>query len=106
MRARRIAATLALAALSTAQAVMPNPEPVDLEPDILAELARHKARTASQARQDATSRDKSAKSANPDTACGAVAIGNVIGNRRIGFAPIDVNVVILGDVVNANNKCR
>ena len=35
----------------------------------------------------------------------AIALGNV-ANNRIGFAPREVNVIITGDVINANNNCR
>ena len=43
---------------------------------------------------------------DPSAECGSVNIGNVVGNRRIGFAPVDINVVILGDILNINNKCQ
>ena len=95
-----VLATLAVGAFAAA-----NPEPLDLDPDILAEIARQRARASTLARLDAT-KDKGGKSANPAAECGALAIGNVLGGRRIGFAPIDINVVIVGDVINANNKCK
>ena len=42
--------------------------------------------------------------ANP--ACGSLNVGNVTTGGRIGAAPREVNVIIKGDVINANNKCR
>jgi hypothetical protein len=86
---------LAFATLAGAAAAGPaNPEPLDLDPDILA---------TTQARQVAKAGKAGEK---PAAECGAVSIGNVVGGGRIGFAPIDVNVVIVGDVINANNNCR
>jgi hypothetical protein len=95
----------ALAAVAgSAAAVAPNPEPLDMDPDILAELARHKVRAAQQRQSSLSKPGKPGE--KPAADCGAVSIGNVLGNGRIGFAPIDVNVVIVGDVINANNQCR
>ena len=88
-------------------ALAANPEPMDLDPDILAEIARPKARATVQARQAANAGKASKAGAPPPAAeCGAVAIGNVVGGGRVGFAPVDVNVIIVGDVINANNRCR
>lgn len=96
----------AFAALA-AGALAASPEPLDLDPDILAEIARQKARATTQARQVANAGKASKAGTAPSAAeCGALAIGNVLGGGRIGFAPIDINVVIVGDVINANNKCR
>lgn len=105
----RLARTLlgaAFAVLAGAAAAGPaNPEPLDLDPDILAEIARQRARATTQARLGANAKGGKAGE-RPAAECGALAIGNVVGNGRIGFAPIDVNVVIVGDVINANNRCR
>lgn len=82
-------------------------EPLDLDADILAEIARQKARSSTQARQVANAGKASKAGAAPSAVeCGALAIGNVLGGNRIGFAPIDINVIIVGDVINANNRCR
>jgi hypothetical protein len=96
----------ALAALAGAAFAAANPEPMDLDADILAEIARQKARATTQARQAANAGKPGKAGEKPSAECGAVSIGNVIGNGRIGFSPIDVNVVIVGDIINANNKCR
>jgi hypothetical protein len=95
---------LVFATLAGSAAAGPaNPEPLDLDPDILAEIARQRARATTQARQV----PKAGKAGErPSAECGAVSIGNVVGGGRVGFSPIDVNVVIVGDVINANNNCR
>lgn len=96
-----------LAALTGAAGAGPaNPEPLDLDADILAEIARIKAQSSTQARRSAGAGTNSRNAAQPAAECGALAIGNVVGNNRVGFAPVDINVVIVGDVINANNKCK
>ena len=102
----RASMTVAFATLF-GSALAANPEPMDLDPDILAEIARQKARANTQARLAANA-GKTGKAGAPPSAaeCGAVAIGNVVGGGRVGFAPVDVNVVIVGDVINANNRCK
>ena len=96
---------IALAALAQG-AIAANPEPMDLDADILAEIARQKVRATTQARQTANAGKPGKAGDKPAAECGAISIGNVIGNGRIGFSPIDVNVIIVGDVINANNKCK
>jgi len=93
--------------LMAGQALAANPEPMYLDPDILAEIARQRARASTLARAAANA-GKEGRGGGPPSAaeCGAVAIGNIVGNGRTGFSPIDVNVVIVGDVINANNKCK
>ncbi len=95
-----------LAALTGTCVAAANPEPLDLEPDILAEIARIKAQSSTQARRSAGAGTNGKNAAPPAAECGALAIGNVVGNNRVGFAPVDINVVIVGDVINANNKCK
>ena len=106
---RRMTRALLCAAFAalTGSAFAATAEPLDLDPDILAEIARQKARSTTQARQAANAGKAGKAGAQPAAAeCGAIAIGNVVGGGRLGFSPIDVNVVIIGDVINANNKCR
>ena len=83
-----------------------NPEPLDLDADILAEIARQKARSTTQARQAGNAAKPGNANEKPAAECGAIAIGNVVGGGRFGFSPTDVNVVIVGDVINVNNKCK
>jgi hypothetical protein len=90
--------------LPAAYAASPNPEPMDLDANLLAEVARQRLRASAAARQ--ADRQRQGKLVDPTVECGALAIGNVIGNQRVGFAPVEVNVVVVGDVVNANNRCR
>ena len=84
----------------------PTTEPLDIDPDMAADIAKQKARA--NAMRSAMLREKGgkAKLTDPSAECGSVNIGNVVGNRRIGFAPVDINVVILGDILNINNKCQ
>jgi hypothetical protein len=81
-------------------------EPLDVDPEVLAKLAMEKARATSRSGQTQSAAKKEQQNNAPGAECGAIAIGNVIGNNRIGFAPTDVNVVIVGDVINANNNCK
>jgi hypothetical protein len=80
-------------------------EPMDIDADILAEVAKEKAR-ANSLRSPGKSEKGDKQTADVSKDCGSVNIGNVVGNRRIGFAPIDINVVVIGDIFNVNNKCK
>lgn len=95
-----------LAAVAAGAADAANPEPLDLDADILAMLAKEKARAVQSARSSAALKQTKPGESTSTAECGAVNIGNVVGNGRIGFAPIDVNVIVVGDIVNANNKCK
>jgi hypothetical protein len=96
----------AMAAMAAGALAVANPEPLDLDPDILAEIARQRARATTHARLGANAGRAGKGSTTPTAECGSLSIGNVVGGGRIGFSPIDVNVVIVGDVINANNRCR
>lgn len=106
-----IAAALSMFA-ATAQAA-PTAEPPDLDPEVLAKLAQHRAKASTlnnstlNNRAAASGRGSGSNGAAgvPGADCGALAIGNV-ANSRIGFQPREVNVIITGDVINANNNCR
>lgn len=104
-RIKRALLGTALAAL-VGSAFAANPEPMDLDADILAEIARQRARSTTQARQAGNAGKASKATDKPAAECGSIAIGNVVGGGRFGFSPTDVNVVIVGDVINANNRCR
>lgn len=103
-----LTALLALAC-AAAQAGNANAEPMELEPEMLSKLALERAKTSSQ-RSAAAQANKRATSAdagaNPVAECGALSVGNINTNGRIGFTPREVTVVITGDVINANNRCR
>ena len=106
LSSRRIA-TLACAwlALHGACAVAATADPMDLDADILAEIAKEKAR-ANSLRTPAKNESGEKASSEKSKECGNVNIGNVVGNKRIGFAPVDINVIVIGDILNVNNKCR
>ncbi len=103
---------IAAALLATAVASLGNTahaasaEPLDIEPEFLAKLAKEKAKATAESRAAANASKKDQRNAQSAADCGAIAIGNVVGNGRIGFGPTDVNVIIVGDVINANNNCR
>ena len=102
-----IKALLAVLALAVSLFIVPltwaaDAEPMDLEPEDLAKLAKEKARgtAARGAMMEAV------KKINNSDDCGNIEIGNVDTGKKIGFGPRDVTVVITGDVINANNKCK
>ena len=97
-----------LLALVSAAALAVNAEPMDLEPETLAKLAQQRAKANGLSKtSDAVGNARASDGlANSPAACGAVNIGNVIGGGRPGFQPREITVVITGDVINANNKCR
>jgi hypothetical protein len=100
-------ALLALAAAVAQAAPAAVAEPMEIEPEILSKMAlqRAKARNVGPA---GSARNGSASGAGTTSpfGCGAVNIGNIIGNGRPGFQPREVTVVITGDVINANNQCK
>ena len=73
-----------------------------------AKMARLKAKARAQKnkRQKEFSDEGSVDSPDQQLAeCGALSIGNVVGGS--GFrTPREINVLIDGDVINANNNCR
>jgi hypothetical protein len=100
------AVAAALFALPAVAALSANPEPQDLDPEMLAEIAKARARANSLQRAGSKSERGGGRATDPTAECGAVSIGNVVGNRRVGFAPIDINVIVLGDILNVNNNCK
>ena len=98
----------ALAMACTLAFAGPNPEPMDIEPELLAKLAheRAKARRLGNKSAGVGKASANADAANPLAECGAVNIGNVLTGGRPGFQPREITVVITGDVINANNNCR
>ena len=74
----------------------------DMDDLLRAKVAKHKAKQISILQStDANSAETQNESAN----CGGVDIGNSVGAKP-GRAPKEIVVVITGDVVNANNKCK
>jgi hypothetical protein len=85
---------------------VPTTEPLEIDPDMAADIAKQKARANSMRAAKLKEQGGDGKSSTESKDCGSVNIGNVLGNRRIGFAPIDINVIVLGDILNINNKCK
>jgi hypothetical protein len=105
---RSVGAVLACAWLAAqgTSALAATTEPMDLDADILAEIAKEKARANSLRRGPKNEKGESREGADKSKDCGSINIGNVVGNRNLGFAPVDVNVIVVGDILNVNNKCK
>ena len=105
-----IAALVACCALNPLLAA--DTEPAEIPDGILAKMARMNAKMGvdKDRRDSGDSGDAGQRAAGrrpgANPACGSLNVGNVdTGGRRLG-APREVTVVIKGDVINANNKCR
>lgn len=72
-----------------------------LEDDSNAKVLRHTAKQ--RAREANMTPEERAKSKENSGSCGSVDVGNVQGG---GNKKVDNVVIIKGDVINANNKCR
>jgi predicted nicotinamide N-methyase len=73
-----------------------------------AKLARHKARERvmkNEKQEDYLDDSTPGPSAQDDEDCGTVDIGNVINNKGFG-GPKAIDVIITGDIINANNDCN
>jgi hypothetical protein len=81
-------------------------ETADIPEGVLAKMARINAKQG--ADRDGSGDGESLRErrkSNPS--CGSLNVGNVdMGNRRIGAPVREVTVIVKGDVINANNKCR
>jgi hypothetical protein len=104
--AATFAALLSVVVVGSAHA-QASAEPLDIDPAILSKLAKERAKTNTVAKRSATANKSSGNGPDQNDAdCGAVAIGNVTTGSRIGFQPQEVTVIVTGDVINANNRCR
>ncbi len=85
-------------------------ETADLPEGILAKMARISAKQGvdrGAPGMNAGDRLRGAGGGGASPACGSLNVGNVnTGGRRVGQPVREVVVVIKGDVINANNKCR
>jgi hypothetical protein len=81
-------------------------EPMDMDPAILSKLALERAKARNAARLDKNSGASTGLDGNNPAECGSVNIGNVMTGGKPGFQPREITVVITGDVINANNKCK
>ncbi|MGH1543140.1 MAG: hypothetical protein ACRBHB_22170 [Arenicella sp.] len=82
---------------------------IDLSDEVNVKLARIKAKTRQTIHTDekdyikaGDKKDKMFDKNNGD--CGAVDIGN-LSSKKQSFGPKKVDVIIVGDVINAGNKC-
>jgi hypothetical protein len=90
-------AAVGLVVPGAAQAV--SAEPTDSDDRSLAKIARARAKTAGSAQAKTQ-----AKNGSNDSSCD-LNIGNTV-NTRPGAGPKEIIVVVQGDVINANNKCK
>ena len=75
----------------------------DLPENILAKMARYKAKRFNDPGDDKSFLERR----NGATGgCGGLNVGNVTAGRGVRSLPRQGTVVITGDVINANNKCN
>ena len=81
---------------------------LDLSDAQNAKLAKHKARervSKNEAQKDYSIGTEDDNETSDDDECGTVDIGNVVNNKGFG-GPKQIDVIITGDIINANNKCN
>jgi len=72
-----------------------------------AKLSRHKAKervSRNEANKGYEIGDNDDSSSAEEEDCGTVDIGNVVNNKGFG-GPKQIDVIITGDIINANNDC-
>jgi hypothetical protein len=105
----RIVPALALMAFASVLApaahavATPNAEPQDLDVEILAQIARDRAKGNAQQSAD---KKAFADPTNSADGCGNIGIGNVFTGGQFAFLPREINVIVTGDIISANNRCR
>lgn len=115
---RHITKTLAMAVLLAAalvtgipvESIVSNARAGELELSDAqnAKLARHKAKervSKNEAQKDYSIGSEDDNETSDDEECGTVDIGNVVNNKGFG-GPKQIDVIITGDIINANNKCN
>ena len=103
LRNRSLAALLGFALLNVCSvAAAVDAEPMDIDVEILAKLAKEKAKRSA----EASASGRSLKNGGKSSECGSIDIGNVVTGGKPGFNPREITVIITGDVINANNKCK
>ena len=73
-----------------------------------AKLARHRAKERvmkNEKQEDYLPEGTPNNQQDEDGDCGTVDIGNVVNNAGFG-GPREIDVIITGDIINANNKCN
>ena len=106
MNLPRIALTVLTLLVAAQCASAANPEPMGTDVDIIAKLAKEKAKRHGQDGRNSNQSSANALNGESDAACGNVDIGNFVGGNKGGRGPREITVVITGDVINANNKCK
>lgn len=96
-----VASVLMMSCAAHVQAV--ETEVNDMDDLLRAKVAKFKAKQTST--QQGGTNASSAAAQNEAGSCGGVDIGNSVGAKP-GHAPKEIVVVITGDVINANNKCK
>jgi hypothetical protein len=94
--------SLLIGALFVQPALAADTEPSNIDERILAKIARAKLKHSITEERNSLQRQGS-NAMSPS--CGSLNVGNVFGDKRIGGSK-EITVVISGDVINANNKCR
>lgn len=74
-----------------------NSEPLDIEPEDRAKLARIRSQA-----NIIRSQNKGQDTVDTEE-CGTIDIGNSFGNRR---GKTEIDIIIDGDIINAFNECR
>jgi len=77
-----------------------------MDDDDGAKMARLKAKQRHyDAKDDRDGKGDDDRDSRSNAACGSLNLGNMV-NQRGARAPREVNIIVTGDVINANNKCR
>ena len=78
----------------------------DLQTSIRAKLAKEKTKTARDDRMRERDEALAASGAGGVNDCGRVDIGNFYAGAKPDKSVREINVIITGDVINANNHCK
>ncbi len=110
-RSLKILAIVATFTVATADGILVAPAhagEIELTDIQNAKLARHRARERvmkNEKQEDYIEDDTPGPSDLNDGDCGTVDIGNVVNNKGFG-GPKEIDVIITGDIINANNDCN
>lgn len=102
----KIAALILAFFIAQEYALAANPEPMGADVDVIAKLAKEKAKRHGQNGRNGSQDAANGINGGDDAPCGNVDIGNFVSGNKGGRAPREITVVITGDVINANNKCK
>jgi hypothetical protein len=89
--------------IAQSNAIAASPEPIGADVDVIAKLAKEKAKRHG---RDGNQYATTGVNGGDDVPCGNVDIGNFVSGNKGGRGPKEITVVITGDVINANNKCK